>query len=76
MSAYKLRALRIPTTRRIETPWVEVAAVPPMLAQIEYLVVEFWSDHTVRHPTTGNVVTLELWGEERARALHFLRTGE
>lgn len=42
----------------------------------EYLVVERWSDGTIRHPSRGTRVGEDLWHWNQAAALWYLRTGE
>jgi hypothetical protein len=49
--------------------------IEPFGPKVEYFVLEVWSDLTVRHPTTGVVVTAELWMQNPEAAMHILRTG-
>lgn len=72
MSARLVREIRVPVSAPIRI--METAV--PLSASVEYTVVEEWSDGTIRHPLTRNIVTGEFWRVDRKEALHFLRTGE
>lgn len=75
MSARKIEEIRVP----VPMPPGSVMALadgapPPIKPTLEYLVVERWSDGTIRHPTTGVQVVEELWERDREGALYVLRT--
>lgn len=71
--ARRLREIRVP----VPAPLCIAEMYDPALGpRVEYVVLEQWSDFTMRHPTTGNVVVMELWQKDQSAALRFLRTGE
>lgn len=75
--AWRIRELRVPVPASPGTRIVDgigSGAAPPSMPPMEYSVVEEWNDGTIRHPTTGVAVSLDLWLKDRTAALHILRT--
>ena len=63
--AHMIKELRIPVASH--APCVIVERDEPSPDHVlQYFVLEVWSDHTIRHPTTGRVVTAEMFALTKA----------
>lgn len=71
---HMVREWKIPVVRPLGTTFA-TEEVAPRVEMPEYWVVEEWSDETMRHPTSGVTVTMELWRKYRRVAEAILRTG-
>jgi hypothetical protein len=70
MGAHKVTEWRIP----VEVPIIPGSPEDIASPRIEHFVVEVWSDHTIRHPTSGVVVSREFWEQDHRTAMNILRT--
>jgi hypothetical protein len=72
--AYRVRDWCIPVRPTPKDVFVGTEEIPLSPPRIESFIVEEWSDATIRHPTTGVIVTKQLWVQHRIEAEYILRT--
>lgn len=66
-----LDEIRVPVDRL--QPYTGTDEIEPRAPDIEYFVLERWSDRTIRHPTTGRMVVEELYHQEPVMWRRWLR---
>lgn len=72
MTPRMLRELRIPVASHAPCV-VTDRAEPSPDHLLQYFVLEVWSDHTMRHPTTGRCVAAEVYAKAPKVAQDWLR---
>jgi hypothetical protein len=71
MNATMIREIRYPVPINLARAWHNPD--PSRVSPPEYFVLEYWSDHTMRHPTSGRIVDAGVFEQNELDWANWLR---